>query len=161
MATSAAPSAASIYGAPAHANPESWIPLDYAHPRGTTSEGQHLAGECCFFRTEGSGEHTLLVGLWRAYAGAPGCDAETGGVYLPWNATWGDEQVYIVEGTETITNLKTGEVHHLKPGDIFSMTKGVDLDIHVDGPYFKKYFCIAHSEPSGLDTASIPLVRDI
>jgi uncharacterized cupin superfamily protein len=154
---SASTESKSIFGAPSYVNPKEWIPLDYEHKRGTTSPGRQVAGECCFLRTKGSGSHTLLVGLWRSYAGAPGCDPETGGVYLPWEATWGDEQVYIVEGTETITNLETGEVHHFKPGDIFSMSKGVDLDIQVDGPYFKKYFCIAHSEPSGLDTDSIPL----
>jgi uncharacterized cupin superfamily protein len=146
-----------IYGAPSHANPEEWIPLDFPHKRGTTSPGRQVAGEMAFIRAEGSGTHTLLAGMWRTSPLSPGCDPKTGECIFPWEALWGDEQVYVIEGTVTVTNRATGEVHRFKPGDIFSMSKGVDTDWHVDGPYFKKYFCIAHNEPTDLDTASIPL----
>jgi uncharacterized cupin superfamily protein len=146
-----------IYGGPSYSNPEEWIPLDFPHKRGTTSPGRQVAGEMAFFRTEGSGTHTLLVGMWRTSPISPGCDPKTGECDFPWEALWGDEQVYVIEGTVTVTDKATGEVFRYKPGDIFSISKGNDTDWHVDGPYFKKYFCIAHNEPVDLDTASIPL----
>jgi uncharacterized cupin superfamily protein len=146
-----------IYGGPSYSNPEEWIPLDFPHERGTTSAGRQVAGEMAFFRTKGSGTHTLLVGMWRTSPLSPGCDPKTGECDFPWEALWGDEQVYVIEGTVTVTDRATGEVYKYKPGDIFSISKGNDTDWHVDGPYFKKYFCIAHNEPVDLDTASIPL----
>lgn len=146
-----------IFGGPTSVNPKEWIPLDFPHKRGKTSPGRQTAGEMAFFRTEASTNNTLLVGMWRTRPGAPGCDPKTGAIDFPWEALWGDEQVYVIEGTVTVTSRATGESHKFKPGDVFSMSKGNDMDWHVDGPYFKKYFCIAQSDLTDLDTASIPL----
>jgi uncharacterized cupin superfamily protein len=141
-----------IYAGSRNTNPKEWVPLEFDHPR-----GKQLAGEMAFFRAEGSATHTLLMGLWRTSPLAPGCDPKTGECTFAWHAPWGDEQVHVIEGSVTVTNNDTGEVHKFQAGDIFSMSKGTDTDWHVDGPFFKKYFCIAHSEPSGLQTAEIPL----
>lgn len=148
-----------IYSGNRNTNPTQWVPLDFPHKRGTTSPGRQVAGEMAFIRTEGSAEHALLVGMWRTSPLAPGCDPQTGEVDFPWEALWGDEQVYVIEGSVTVTTKSTGEVHKFKAGDIFSISKNLDTDWHVDGPFFKKYFCIAHSEPSGLTTADIPLAN--
>jgi len=148
-----------IYGGSQNTNPPEWIPHDFPHKSGTTSPGRQVAGEMAFFRTEGSGSHVLLMGMWRTSPLAPGCDPKTGECKFPWEALWGDEQVYVIEGRVTVTNKQTGEVHKFKAGDLFSMSKGADTDWHVDGPFFKKYFCIAHSEAIDLDTGSIPIQK--
>ena len=148
-----------IFGGPTSANPESWMPFEFPHSRGTTSPGRQLAGELYFFRTKGSGSHTLLTGVWRTSPISPGCDPKTGECRFPWECPYGDEQIYVIEGSCTITNNDTGEVRTYKPGDVFSITKGTDTDWVAHGPFFKKFFCITHSDPTDLDTASFPILR--
>lgn len=131
-----------IYGSHESLNPENWIPLDYAHPRGTAAPGRHISGEMAIVRTTGVSSPTHLVGLWRAYPGAPGCDPVTGETWIPWNAALGDETIYIIEGTVTITIVETGESRKYGPGDIISQTQGMEIEWQVDGPFFKKLFCI-------------------
>lgn len=148
-----------IFGAHTYVNPDpsEWLPLEFDRPENGPRPGHYTAGEHVFFRTSGSTDYSLLMGIWRTGATSPGCDPVTGAVEFPWNAPNGDEQVYVIEGSVTITVRETGESRTYNPGDVFSQTAGLDTDWSIPGPYFKKYFVITQSEPLDLDTSALPI----
>ena len=146
-----------IYGGPSYSNPKEWIPLDFPHTRGTTSPGRQVAARWPSSEQRGLARTRCLSAFGAQALYRRAVTPRPASATSPWEALWGDEQVYVIEGTVTVTDRATGEVYKYKPGDIFSISKNNDTDWHVDGPYFKKYFCIAHNEPVDLDTASIPL----
>jgi uncharacterized cupin superfamily protein len=118
-----------------------WVPFEWEEP----SRGHDIAGEIVLFRTEGSGKHVLLQGLWRTHKSAPGADPVTGAHTIAYSAPLGDENIHVVEGSTTVTNRDTGEVHRFTAGDIFSISKGTDTYWEIEGPSFKKYFGITGS----------------
>lgn len=126
-----------------NSNPDEWFPFEFNHP----IFGKQVAGEVILFRSSGSGDHLLMTGLWRSGPLSPGCDPKSGELKFPYTAPWGDENVHILEGSLTITNNETDEVHRFKAGDIFSISKGTDTYWEVDGPFCKRYVCITHSDP--------------
>jgi uncharacterized cupin superfamily protein len=149
-----------LYGVHESNNPKEWIPLDFANERGTTEPGRMVAGEMQIVRAQGSGDHTLIAGFWRTHPAAQGCDPVTGDCDLPWDAQWGDEQIYILEGAVTVKFLDSGKTHTFRAGDIFCMEKNLKSDWHVHGPYFKKWWVIAHSEGVDFDPSELPIHND-
>jgi len=112
---------------------EDYVPFTHEVPDG----GMATFGEMHWIRQQGSGEHTLLVALWRLRE--PGRSP----IYT-FGA--GDESFVVLEGEVTIELLDTGEKVDLKPGDIASFSKGTRSIWNFHSP-FKKFLVIAHSEP--------------
>ena len=132
-----------IYIGSVHDNPEKWIPFEFFHPKA----GMRTVGELITFRTEGVGTPVLLVGLWRGGVGMPAYDPETNATRCYYDAPLGDETCQVVEGSVTITNFDTGDVHEFKAGDVFSISKGTETEWVFHGPYFRKLFIITQTGP--------------
>lgn len=119
---------------------DDYVTFTYEVPDG----GTETFGEINWIRQQGSGEHTLLVGLWRVR------EASQSPLYT-FGA--GDESLVVLEGEVTIELLDTGESVDLKPGDIASFSKGTRSIWNFHSP-FKKFVVIAHDEPLSEPAAS-------
>jgi uncharacterized cupin superfamily protein len=64
----------------------------------------------------------------------------------------GDETACVLEGCATLTVKSTGQKFRVAPGAIISTPKNLEVLWEIDGPYFKKYWCIF----DGRDATSNP-----
>jgi uncharacterized cupin superfamily protein len=115
---------------------DSWEPFEWEEP----GHGKLVHGEISMIIPEGT-SGSLMAGLWRTHAAAPGANAD-GSHTIPYSSPLGDEMLVVIEGTATVTVNETGEKHRLEPGVIMCHPKNLELTWEVDGPYFKKYWVI-------------------
>ncbi|CAO2650359.1 Nn.00g016510.m01.CDS01 [Neocucurbitaria sp. VM-36] len=116
--------------------PESWIPFEWEEPK----LGKRVTGEVSIIRPFGT-SGSLSAGLWRASATSPGCEADGSSVII-YSSPLGDETACVIEGTATLTVLATGQTYEVGPGSIISSPKGVEVEWKINGPFFKKFWCI-------------------
>lgn len=112
---------------------EGWVPFDYLEPE----TGPQTYGEVLLFRAGGSGDGTLLVGLWRV------TEPSTSPMY---SSQIGDETFLVLDGEMTVEVLDTGEKLEFGPGDVGSWSKGTRTVWTIRSP-FKKFFVVAHEQP--------------
>ena len=112
---------------------EGWGPFDYVEPE----TGPQTYGEIILFRAGGSGQGTLLVGLWRV------TEPSTSPMYT---SQLGDETFLVLEGEVSIDVLDTGEKLEFGPGQVGSWSKGTRTVWTIKSP-FKKLFVVAHEQP--------------
>ncbi len=110
-----------------------FVPFEYFEP----GQGMVQFGEIHPIRAGGSGDGTLLAGIWRIQ------DSCTSPVYTSFA---GDETFLVLEGEVTIKLLDTGEEKHLKAGDVGAWFKGMRTQWTFKAP-FKKLVVVAHDQP--------------
>lgn len=108
-------------------------PFEYVEP----GEGPQRFGEIHLIRAGGSGDGTLLVGIWRLQVPT---------VSPVYSSPAGDETFLVLEGEVDIKVLDTGEVFSFKPGDIGSWSKGTRTVWTFKSP-FKKLVIVADDQP--------------
>lgn len=108
-------------------------PFEYFEP----GQGMARFGEFHLIRAGGSGNGTLIAGIWRLQ------ESTTSPVYTSFA---GDETFLVLEGEVTIKNLDSGDEKHFKPGDIGAWYKGMRTEWTFKAP-FKKLVVVAHDQP--------------
>lgn len=135
-----------VHGGRQNEPAERWMPFEWIEPR----FGAQVHGEYTVIRPEGvSG--SLSAGFWRTGPTAPGAAAD-GSHTILYSAPLGDETACVIDGTAILTVISTGERHEVGPGSIISSPKGLEVQWDIQGPSFKKYWCIWN----GSDVAAHP-----
>lgn len=132
----AQPNAHVVHGGVQCPAPEKWTPFEWEEPK----SGKQVHGEICTIRPFGA-TGNLSAGLWRTSPIAPNCRPDGSNTVL-YSAPLGDETACVIDGTATLTVVSTGQKHRVGPGSIISSPKGVEVQWDIDGPAFKKYWCI-------------------
>ncbi|WP_242126178.1 cupin domain-containing protein [Sphingobium sp. Sx8-8] len=115
---------------------DQWEAFSWHEPK----VGDCTHGEAAILRPEGT-SGSLMAGLWRTYPTAPGA-GEGGSQRFLYTSPSGDEVECVIEGHATLTVIATGEKHRVSPGSIISSPKGLEVLWEVEGPYFKKFWCV-------------------
>ncbi|KAK5050961.1 hypothetical protein LTR84_003520 [Exophiala bonariae] len=116
--------------------PESWLPFEWEEP----GKGKLVHGEVMFVRPFGTSGR-LAAGLWRAGPTSPGGRPD-GSNIVTYSAPLGHETACVIDGTATLTVVASGKTYRVGPGSIISSPKGIEVEWAIDGPFFKKYWCI-------------------
>ncbi|KAL1602322.1 hypothetical protein SLS60_005737 [Paraconiothyrium brasiliense] len=116
--------------------PETWVPFEWEEPK----RGKQVHGEVSVVRPFGT-SGALSAGLWRTSATSPNCQADGSNV-ANYSSPLGDETACVIDGTATLTDLSSGKKYRVGPGSIISSSKGVEVEWAIDGPFFKKFWCI-------------------
>lgn len=113
-----------------------WKPFEWEEPK----LGKQVHGEVTVARTFGA-TGDLSSGFWRTGPTSPGAQAD-GSHKVTYSAPLGDETACVIEGTAVLTVVSTGKKYTVGPGTIISSPKGLEVLWEIDGPFFKKYWCI-------------------
>lgn len=130
------PATHKVHGGTQNPSPDKWVPFEWEEPR----LGKRVAGEIAVIREFGT-SGSLTAGFWRSAATSPGA-ARDGSQTVIYSAPLGDETACVIEGSATLTVNSTGKKYHVAPGSIISSPKGLEVTWEVNGPFFKKYWCI-------------------
>ncbi|MDN5939700.1 MAG: cupin domain-containing protein, partial [Salinisphaera sp.] len=84
---------------------------------------------------------SLQAGFWRTGPTSPGASKD-GSHKVVYSSPLGDEPACVIEGSATLTVKSTGKKFHIAPGSIVSSPKNLEVTWEINGPYFKKYWCI-------------------
>jgi uncharacterized cupin superfamily protein len=125
-----------VHGGAQCPSPETWVPFEAIDP----VKGKQSLGEVTIARAFGT-SGSLSSGFWRTGPTSPGCRAD-GSATAIYSSPLGDETACVIDGTATLTVLATGQKYRVGPGSIISSPKGVDVEWDIEGPFFKKYWCI-------------------
>ncbi|KAJ4289572.1 hypothetical protein N0V90_010901 [Kalmusia sp. IMI 367209] len=125
-----------VHGGVQCPSPETWVPFEWEEPK----RGKQVHGEVSIVRPFGT-SGALSAGLWRTSATSPGCRADGSNATM-YSSPLGDETACVIDGTATLTVLSTGQKYQVGPGSIISSPKGVEVEWNIDGPSFKKFWCI-------------------
>lgn len=125
-----------VHGGTQNPSPDQWVPFEWEEPR----LGKCVAGEIAVIREFGT-SGSLMAGFWRSAATSPGA-AKDGSQTVIYSAPLGDETACVIEGSATLTVTSTGKKYHVAPGSVISSPKGLEVTWEVNGPFFKKYWCI-------------------
>ncbi|MGE0278795.1 MAG: cupin domain-containing protein [Nitrospiraceae bacterium] len=134
--TATAPATHRVHGGTQNPAPDQWIPFEWEEP----SIGRQVHGEIAVIRPCGT-SGSLMAGFWRTAPTSPGC-ARDGSNRSLYSSPLGDETAVVLEGSATLTVRATGKKYDVVPGSIISSPKNLDVDWEINGPYFKKYWCI-------------------
>lgn len=125
-----------VHGGTQNQAPGQWAPFEWEEPR----LGKQVHGEIAVIRSFGtSGD--LTAGFWRTGPTAPGASPD-GSHRIVYSSPLGDETAAVIDGSAVLTVASTGEKHHIAPGTIVSSPKNLEVIWDIDGPRFKKYWCI-------------------
>lgn len=125
-----------VHGGTQNPAPEQWVPFEWEEP----GLGRQVHGEIAVIRTHGT-SGSLQAGFWRTGPTSPGC-AKDGSHTVVYSSPLGDETACVLEGSATLTVTATGQKFHIAPGSIVSSPKNLEVTWEINGPYFKKYWCI-------------------
>jgi uncharacterized cupin superfamily protein len=131
-----APATHIVHGGTQDLPRDRWVPFEWNEPR----LGACKAGEIVVIRTCGT-SGTLTAGFWRTHANAPGANRD-GSQAVVYSAPLGDETACVLEGCATLTVKRTGKKYRVTPGSIISSPKNLEVLWEIEGPHFKKYWCI-------------------
>lgn len=115
---------------------DDWVPFEWEEPR----LGKQTHGEITIARAFGITGH-LSSGFWRTGPTSPGANPD-GSHKLTYSSPLGDETACVIDGTATLTVVSTNQQYKVSPGTIISSPKGLEVEWRIDGPFFKKYWCI-------------------
>ncbi|NKJ45050.1 MULTISPECIES: cupin domain-containing protein [unclassified Novosphingobium] len=122
---------------------EKWVPFEWIEPR----FGAQVHGEYVVIRPEGT-SGSLSAGFWRTGPSAPGAAAD-GSHTIVYSSPLGDETACVIDGTAVLTVIATGKSYKVGPGSIIYSPKGLEVQWEIEGPSFKKWWCIWNgSEPT-------------
>ena len=125
-----------VHGGTQNPAPDQWVPFEWEEPR----RGRQVHGEIAVIRRHGT-SGTLMAGFWRTGPTSPGCRKD-GSHRVVYSSPLGDETACVIEGSATLTVTSTGQKFHIAPGSIVSSPKDLEVTWEINGPYFKKYWCI-------------------
>lgn len=125
-----------VHGGVQNLAADQWAPFDWVEPR----FGRQVHGEVAIIRPEGT-SGSLQAGFWRTGPTAPGASSD-GSHKILYSAPLGDEVACVIDGSATLTVVATGKTYHVGPGSIISSPKGLEVQWDIEGPSFKKYWCI-------------------
>lgn len=132
-----------VHGGTQDLSPDHWAPFQWDEP----TLGAQTHGEIAVIRVSGT-SGSLMAGFWRTGPTSPGASSD-GAHRVFYSSPLGDETAVVLEGSATLTVKSTGKKHHVSPGSIISSPKGLEVTWDIDGPYFKKYWCIFNgSQPT-------------
>lgn len=131
-----------VHGGTQNLVPDQWTPFAWEEPR----LGKQVHGEIAVIRTHGT-SGWLQAGFWRTGPTSPGASSD-GSHRVVYSAPLGDETAAVIEGTATLTVTSTGQKFHVGPGSVISSPKNLEVTWDIDGPYFKKYWCIFNGTQS-------------
>jgi uncharacterized cupin superfamily protein len=131
-----APASHVVHGGTQDTPKDQWLPFEWEEP----SLGRCVHGEIAVVRSFGT-SGTLMAGFWRSSAVAPGANKD-GSHRVVYSSPLGDETACVLEGCATLTVKKTGKKYRIAPGSIVSSPKNLEVLWEIDGPSFKKYWCI-------------------
>ncbi|KAK0392477.1 hypothetical protein NLU13_1972 [Sarocladium strictum] len=126
-----------VHGGSAVPPAEAWVPFEWEEPK----LGKQVFGEVTIARKFGVGG-SLTSGFWRTSPNAPGSASDGSSFKNIYSAPLGDETACVIDGTATLTVVSTGKKYTVKPGDIISSPKNLEVLWEIDAPFFKKYWCI-------------------
>lgn len=125
-----------VHGGTQDLGRDRWTPFAWDEP----GLGHCVHGEIAVLREFGT-SGSLMAGFWRSHANAPGASKD-GSHSVVYSSPLGDETACVLEGTATLTVKRTGEKFRIAPGSIVSSPKNLEVLWELDGPNFKKYWCI-------------------
>ncbi len=125
-----------VHGGTQNPTPDSWVPFEWEEP----GLGKQVHGEIAVIRTFGT-TGTLMAGFWRTGPTSPGCSKD-GSHRVVYSAPLGDETAVVIDGSATLTVKSTGKKYQIAPGSIVSSPKNLEVTWEINGPSFKKYWCI-------------------
>lgn len=131
-----APATHVVHGGTQDLSADRWLPFEWVEPR----LGRQVHGEIAVIRPHGT-SGSLMAGFWRTGPTSPGGSAD-GSHRIVYSSPLGDETAAVLEGTATLTVKATGKKYRVSPGSIISSPKNLEVQWEIDGPYFKKYWCI-------------------
>lgn len=134
--TAATPSNHKVHGGTQNPAPDQWIPFEWDEP----NIGRQVHGEVAVIRPSGT-SGSLMAGFWRTGPTSPGATRDGSNRCL-YSSPLGDETAVVLDGSATLTVKSTGKKYDVVPGSIISSPKDLDVDWEINGPYFKKYWCI-------------------
>lgn len=113
-----------------------WKPFGWVEPK----LGKQVHGEVTIARAFGT-TGSISSGFWRTGPNSPGAHQD-GSHKLTYSSPLGDETACVIDGTATLNVVSTGQSYRVGPGAIVSSPKGLEVFWTIDGPFFKKYWCI-------------------
>lgn len=125
-----------VHGGKQASPTSTWTPFEWTEPK----LGKQIHGEVTIARAFGTSGN-LSSGFWRTSATSPGANSD-GSHKLTYSSPLGDETACVIDGSATLTVISTGKTYKIGPGDIVSSPKGLEVKWEIDGPFFKKYWCI-------------------
>lgn len=125
-----------VHGGTQDTPKDQWLPFEWEEP----TIGRCVHGEIAVIRPHGT-SGTLMAGFWRTGPTSPGARKD-GSHTVVYSSPLGDETACVLEGTATLTVKSTGQKFRIAPGSIVSSPKNLEVHWQIDGPYFKKYWCI-------------------
>lgn len=131
-----APASHKVHGGTQNPSPDQWIPFEWEEPK----LGRQVHGEIAVIRTHGT-SGSLMAGFWRTGPTSPGASRD-GSHRVVYSSPLGDETAVVLEGSATLTVKSTGQRYQVAPGSVISSPKGLEVVWEINGPYFKKYWCI-------------------
>ena len=141
-----APASHVVHGGTQDVPKDQWLPFEWEEPK----LGRCVHGEIAVMRPSGT-SGTLMAGFWRTGPTSPGASKD-GSHRLIYSSPLGDETACVLEGCATLTVKATGQKFRVSPGTVISSPKGLEVLWEIEGPYFKKYWCIFN----GTDATSNP-----
>lgn len=125
-----------VHGGTQNPAPDQWVPFEWEEP----TLGKQVHGEIAVIRAFGT-SGSLQAGFWRTGPTSPGA-SQNGSHKVVYSSPLGDETACVIEGSATLTVTSTGQQFHIAPGSIVSSPKNLEVTWEINGPYFKKYWCI-------------------
>ena len=134
--TTSVPTTHKVHGGTQDPPADQWIPFEWEEPQ----LGRQVHGEIAVIRTFGT-SGTLMAGFWRTGPTSPGCSKD-GSHRVVYSAPLGDETAVVIDGSATLTVKSTGKKYVVAPGSVISSPKNLEVTWEINGPSFKKYWCI-------------------
>jgi uncharacterized cupin superfamily protein len=125
-----------VHGGTQDVPKERWVPFEWEEP----VLGRQVHGEIVVMREFGTSGQ-LSAGFWRTGPTSPGASKD-GSHRIVYSAPLGDETACVLEGCATLTVKATGQKFRVSPGSVISSPKNLEVLWEIEGPYFKKYWCI-------------------
>jgi uncharacterized cupin superfamily protein len=132
----AVPATHVVHGSSQDLARDRWVPFEWEEP----GLGKQVAGEIAVIRPFGTSGN-LSAGFWRTGPTSPG-GSKDGSHRITYSAPLGDETACVLEGCATLTVKSTGQKFRVSPGSVISSPKNLEVLWEIEGPYFKKYWCI-------------------
>ncbi|WP_428382542.1 cupin domain-containing protein [Nevskia ramosa] len=151
----ASPTNHKVHGGTQNPPPDQWVPFEWDEPK----YGRQIQGEICVIRTEGVGGK-LQAGFWRNSAASPGSERD-GSNKLIYSSPLGDETAVVLEGSAVITVASTGKKYVVAPGSVVSHPKNLEVTWDIQGPFFKKYWCIWNGSAPSANPPTDLLISNI
>jgi len=127
-------------------NPDHWS----KHPLNGPGLGPLAAGEFYYILNGGtSGSFMSGIRRWQEALGGSDVNTPTH-VAIPYDAKFGDETIFLLEGTVEIIGTDGGTQHKLEAGDVIGLSQGTPVTWILNSPVIKMLWIITRDNLSGV-----------